>query len=450
MGILVGKNIILTALCLALVGCDISLSADTAETRSVHDDANLTKDNGFYVHIKADFEVIKTGESLNFDYVISCYNREAPGSFHGILKPAIMFKATSTGEAIAIVPPRHYCERGLRGYELEQASDSMTIPQVTWYPDVEDLSFAITYMSDDAYKNPNAHIRFKSYEFVPTNKEHFLATKSQIESEYKQVGDLPGPFGCTYSNVQYRDDYSCGRVDRLKRREGQAIVYASLKYYGPHVRVYSIPDKLVAAIRRLPDGKGRYYCDQGKTEDDRKHIPSVMSFRASSKFNVEEKQVLNDFINRHHDPRNSNYLGWDSVENSESNIVSLFEPVEGIYPYVRHGLQNHFEFPDDITEQELTDNLYDYYVNYRANADKENLRFHTVQVLHDEAWRGFGIVHSRDIPYNMPELAVDFEEPTEGLGGAAFINGKLVCLGAYSAPRVVYDLEQKLVFKIGY
>jgi len=148
-----------------LSGCGVKQDNDSA-TRSAFDDDNLTTDRGFYVHIKAELEVIKTGENLNFDYVISCYNREVRGSFSGILKPKIMFKATSTGEAVAIVPPEHYCERGLRNYALERAGDPMVIPQVTWYPDVNDLSFAISYMSDSAYRNPNAHLKFKSYSYA--------------------------------------------------------------------------------------------------------------------------------------------------------------------------------------------------------------------------------------------------------------------------------------------
>ena len=116
-----------------LVGCDVFGSKAEPET-------------GFYVHIKADFEVIETGEALNFDYVMSCYNREVPGSFAGVLKPKTIFKPTSTGAAIAIFPPEHYCSRGLRGRDLETPWDTMTIPQVAWYPDVNDLSYAISYM----------------------------------------------------------------------------------------------------------------------------------------------------------------------------------------------------------------------------------------------------------------------------------------------------------------
>jgi len=172
----VGLKLLYVSFLALLTGCGGSQDNDKA-TSGAFDEDKFTTDRGFYIHIKADLEVIKTGENLNFDYVIyviSCYNREVRGSFSGILKPKIMFKAISTGEAVAIVPPEHYCERGLRNYALERPGDSMVIPQVTWYPDVNDLSFAISYMSDSAYRNPNAHLKFKSYSYAPTDKAAFV------------------------------------------------------------------------------------------------------------------------------------------------------------------------------------------------------------------------------------------------------------------------------------
>ena len=249
----------------AVSACDLPLeSGKPSKSSNVYDDDKLTQDNGFYVHIKANFEVIKTGEVLDFDYVISCYNREVPGSFHGVLKPKVMFKATSTGEAMAIVPPERYCERGLRGKPLEQNRDPMVIPQVSWYPDVNDLSFAITYMSDDAYKNPNAHIRFKSYEFAKTDKGHFLRSIERLEAEYEQIGAIPGPFGCADEDASSTyDEYACGHISKISRNKGRYILYNDENVRDNHVRTAPIPDELVAAIRRLPHGKGRYMCVGG-------------------------------------------------------------------------------------------------------------------------------------------------------------------------------------------
>ena len=102
------RSLLYLALLALLSACDAGEIIHSA-TGGAFDDDKFNTDNGFYVHIKADLEVIETGEPLNFDYVISCYNREVPGSFSGILMPKILFKATSTGAAISIVPPERYC-----------------------------------------------------------------------------------------------------------------------------------------------------------------------------------------------------------------------------------------------------------------------------------------------------------------------------------------------------
>lgn len=427
-----------------LTACDVGGQGETSSKRSsVYDDAKLTTDRGFYVHIKADFEVVKTGEAINFDYVISCYNREVPGSFHGVLKPKIMFKATSTGEAMAIVPPEHYCERGLRGKPLEQARDQMVIPQVTWYPDVNDLSFAITYMNDDAYKNPNAHVRFKSYSFAKSTRENFLAFKTRAETEYEQIGAIPGPFGCADESVQYRDEYACGTVERLSRNGGHFIMFADERFTDNHVRVYSVPDKLITAIRRLPHGKSRYYCGGGRSDiEGEDFIPRLQDFRTRKRneFNEEEKQLLIDLFGRFHNPRNSRFLSWDAVEDSSSDIIPRKPRVGTLYPFVQHGKQYHFNLPKGLANNIEPKEFYSYFIK------PENLRYDTIQILHDERWRGFGIEQSQDILVHMPEVAIDFEEPKDVNGRAIFINGEPTCIGGLSD--VIYDLEKKLIFKI--
>ena len=434
MGLSTIKKIIAALGCASLLlGCDrdVQDQAPPSSRSSVYDDAKLTKDNGFYVHIKAVFEVIKTDEVLDFDYVISCYNREVPGSFHGILKPKIMFKATSSGEAMAIVPPEHYCERGLRGKPLEDDRDPMVIPQVTWYPDVNDLSFAITYMSDDAYKNPNAHIRFKSYAFGKTDKAHFQETTKRIDADYEQIGAIPGPFGCADEDVKHTDEYACHSDERQKRNNGYYIIFADEKQTDSHVRTYPVPDALIAAIRRLPHGQGRYYCEGGRTKNDGEAIPSIRSFVRRSEFNDSEKKLTRDFFNIYHSTRSRQYLSWDVVEESSSNITSKRDPVGTLYPFVQHGKKYYIDFSNG---RKFT------------KPEEENFRYDTIQILYDERWRGFGIEQSQDIVVHRPDLAIDFTEPKSEPGRAIFINGAPVCIGGL--PYVIYDLEEKIVFKL--
>jgi len=432
-----------------LTGCGVKQDNDSA-TLSAFDEDKFTTDRGFYVHIKADLEVIKTGENLNFDYVISCYNREVIGSFSGILKPKIMFKATSTGEAVAIVPPEHYCERGLRNYALERAGDPMVIPQVTWYPDVNDLSFAISYMSDSAYRNPNAHLKFKSYSYARSNKAAFIESINRLEASYEQIGAIPGPFGCADEDVSSNiDEYACSHFSKLRRNDGRYIVIYDEKYTDRHVRVYEVPQKLIAAIRRLPDGKTRYYCSGGRTNDERKSIPYLRLLRKVTEFSDEEKDLLKEFSDLYAFPRHNQFLSWDVVENSSGNVALRNKPLKELYPVIFYGRSNYFDFSKDV---ENSNNRYDYFVK---NLDNDKPYHRLVNILYEPRWKGFGIESSRAITDHLPELAINLElfnrhftTPKEIRGGGVLINGELACLGAHSQPSVIYDLEKALVFNI--
>lgn len=147
----------------------------SVKNNSIHSQDTRDAYGGVYYRIQADYELIETGEPLNFDFIISCYNREVPGSFNGILKPRTMFKATSTGAAIAISPPKHYCQRALTGFSLEKKTDLLKKPLLAWYPDVTNLSYAFVYLTNDAYTGPQAKIRFKGYKFTRTDKAAFMA-----------------------------------------------------------------------------------------------------------------------------------------------------------------------------------------------------------------------------------------------------------------------------------
>jgi len=437
----------------ALPGCDLLDNPESSNPHSAFDDDKLTSDRGFYIHIKADLEVIKTGENLNFDYVISCYNREVRGSFSGILKPKIMFKATSTGEAVAIVPPEHYCERGLRGYALEQPRDPMVIPQVTWYPDVNDLSFAISYMSDSAYRNPNAHLKFKSYSYAPTNKAAFVDSIDRLEASYEQIGAIPGPFGCADEDVNsISDEYACSHITKLRRNDGRYIVVYDESYTDRHVRVYEVPQKLVAAIRRLPDGKGRYYCSGGRTNDDRESVPYIRYRRRGTEFSDEEKGLLEELYDLYNFPRNNQFLSWDVVEESSGNVDLRNKPLTELYPVIFYKTPSFFDFSKPPKTAENLNYRYDYFV---PQPDKEKTYFRLVNILYEPQWKGFSIDSSRAITDHLPELAINlksfdpyFRNPKEIKGGGVLINGELACLGAINRPSMIFDLEKAIVFKI--
>jgi len=73
-----------------------------------------------------------------------------------------------------------------------------------------------------------------------------------------------------------------------------------------------------------------------------------------------------------------------AVGQSSGEVPSSLEPVGALYPFVRHGLQSYIDLSD---------------VRKFTRPESENLRYDTIQILYDEAWRGFGIELERD--YNI-------------------------------------------------
>jgi len=64
----------------------------------------------------------------------------------------------STGAAVAVSAPHHYCGRSLSNQPFNKLDDPMKMPVLAWYDDVNDLSRTWAYLTNDAYKSPLAKV----------------------------------------------------------------------------------------------------------------------------------------------------------------------------------------------------------------------------------------------------------------------------------------------------
>jgi len=149
-----------------------------------------------------DLELIETGEPINFDYMVRCTNIDVPGSFHPIISGQTHFKALSTGAAVAVSAPHHYCKRSQWALETSQ--------------------------------------------------------------NYKQIGAIPGPFGCMTGNALHSEPQSCAYPETLERNGGKFLQVIDDGVLESHL--YSIPfvtegfDMEALKSELAPDGE--YFCAQ--------------------------------------------------------------------------------------------------------------------------------------------------------------------------------------------
>lgn len=228
-------------------------SGESANKRHINGARTLEEADAMFTRIEASYEVIETGEQIDFDYVVSAYNRDIAGSFSGVYTPQVMFKATSNGAVIAIDPPRYYYTYG---YDIPPNRSPMEpLPLLMWYPDVNDLGFGIAYVTADAYRSPNAKVKVLDYKASASSRAEFLTWREKAKAEYVQIGAIPGPYGCATNGGVTKEMPSCSTsfsrsLDLTMHLHG-AIPAKSIKW----------SDKMKVAFRKtLPNNGSRYIC----------------------------------------------------------------------------------------------------------------------------------------------------------------------------------------------
>ena len=166
------------------------------------DEQSVVPDGFFRVH--ADVRVKVTGEIVKIDYVASCGAIVSSWSFttssvtYG-MAPHVMLVPTESGELIGVRTP-DVCDAQMWwpvkiDGETFQNPPADFLPLIMWYPDADNIDFAIGYLSDKAYESPYAKIELMSSGIAKSNLEEWRAWKKAAGDAFKPVGALPGPWG---------------------------------------------------------------------------------------------------------------------------------------------------------------------------------------------------------------------------------------------------------------
>lgn len=192
-----------------------------------------------YYRIKADVTVVKTGESVPFDFVVACGGiytsyTYTSGSGFRTHAPQVMMMATESGEAIGLQTPNlcgwdlsktydHYTEG--EGYTTRQVIPDDFLPYMLWYPDVNDISYAISMASEQAYTGPNPLLRIASTEISYATQEEWDEWREQAFEAYTQTGAMPGPWGMQIPSYIGSDDEEDARLKALNNGRWPAIPF---------------------------------------------------------------------------------------------------------------------------------------------------------------------------------------------------------------------------------
>jgi hypothetical protein len=191
---------------LGLVASLLIVACDRAGSPYVESVKDLPK--GFF-RVHADIRVKETGELVKLDYVVSCggkvtnWTYTTPSVTFG-MAPQIMLVPTQSGELIgartpevcdaSMWEPKRITPKGKPEIVQERVPDDF-LPLLMWYPNADDIGFAIGYLSDKAYDSPYAKIEVLDSGIARSSLEEWRAWREKAAAEFEQVGVLPGPWG---------------------------------------------------------------------------------------------------------------------------------------------------------------------------------------------------------------------------------------------------------------
>ena len=222
-----------------LVACD---APDRRNSESLR--AKMTS----FFRVEATYEVVATGELVEFDLVYSCARSPAPGSGGAPpLGPLAVYKATQDGGAIGLKPRSWPCLSRIEPYLLPMRGNAVQeVPITAWYPDVYNMRHAFGYEGASAYTGPSAHIRILSYDITVTDRAAREAWEAEARASFERIGQLPGPF-----------DSDPGAINT-------SIAEPGIRYQSMHIKPMTEEYHDVARSILAPDGE-RYTCSGRQT-----------------------------------------------------------------------------------------------------------------------------------------------------------------------------------------
>ena len=419
--------------CFLLTGCD---SGD--KKRYSWGARNLDQANALFIRIQASYEVIKTGEIVEFDYIMSCYNAEVRGSFRGVEHPSTMYKMTKDRAVLSVTHPNHYCING--GFSKSQSSQKyfglITHPQnlyrapiLGWYDNVDDLRVGYYYLTNDAYSSPRAKVRFIDYKASKSTREDYKAWVAKTEDEYVQVGALPGPFGCGDSSPTG----SCKHKDRVARNHGGRVASSHARVSVRTLRVPEVLDEFPAYMRAyFPADRRAYFCESDDNSATGKPQRWTISHFADKKVKA--------FIDAHPNQsksRKERYKDWKykQVVSLRKKITTMRKGKIRLDPDALKG-KGEPELPIEEVYPMV------YFKHPRRGSEKGAYGF-LLQILYDPTWRGFEIVGPyAPSPASVPKYGGRFHT-------VLFVNDDMACeLNAHAQPdkRTLFDSKRGLIF----
>lgn len=355
---------------------------------------------GLFFRIQANYELVETGEPLNFDFIVRC---------NGVF-PTTLFKATTTGAAVAISPPEHYCFRALNGFGIERPVDRMKMPLLSWYDSVDDLSLGFYYMTNDAYTSPHAKVRFKSYDVTPASSEDFKTWIERAKADYTQIGAIPGPFGCGTANMLSTETHSCSHADNIARNSGRQFSIADDGVSEMHQVVVPMKtENLEAMMDFLELGPtDRFYCPgYWYFENGEKKKNKIAKARDDGQLPSE----VSEFFRENH-----------SMLNRKKNKGELI-----------------YLSPDCLLNPELKCDILRVYPLVFAKIDDEGVGISLI----DDRYLGLAIVGDRDrYPEGvLPNLTEFDPEHDRDNSGNRYVNDQFACVEANSSVQAVFDFK---------
>lgn len=297
--------------------------------------ATIFNQPGVFYRMEAEFEWLETGERLNFDYVVSCFNHETSGSYAPSLLPASYFLPTRTGEALQIMS-FNLCNSGGDWPSGPEVGNNPW-PLAVTYDDVNDLRWGWGYPNYHAYENPNAKIKFIAGRVTKTDRAAFMSWYEKAERDYEQIGALPGPHGAQANPKKERKI-------RNKAKNSGAEKYAHICYGLARVPV---TDKIRKVIQELaPTGITRFYAVYPNQElgvHPHVNLRAIRDFKADLIYKVSDVDGNGHPLSHYTYPIQTGVVGADGKgsfyysKREYSYAIPVYYPYTGYY-YPPQGL----------------------------------------------------------------------------------------------------------------
>ena len=410
---------------LLLVGCG---NGDSKPVLKTHGAKSLEEADADFYRIQASYEMVDTGEKIEFDYMVSAYNRDVIGSYSGVIFPEVMFKKTSDGGAIAIEAPSHY-HLVIWGLTLPNMAYEL-IPALAWYPDSNNLQFAHSYVSSDAYLNPKAKVKILDYKATKSNRESFYAWLASAKKAREEEDSFPWAMGCGWKEqCEYSDAVHKVDVD-LPIPVGKFAMPRPL-----YVAVISNwPEGTLESYKEMRAFTKRYYCANIDLVEPLRD-PGVVRSRLSD---AEEEELsklikINNAINAARRSQAGERVGSGPYRDLPT-AKGETDKIKTLYSYDRNTRETSSRLRNITKVYPVIRHPHTLELDYRTAGTR------VMQVLMEEDWLGYGLPSRQPIG----DFSSDFEGITY-LGerkSALYFNNELICETPHSRSGfAVYDMK---------